>query len=96
MGTVLLSQTTGRKWKVKSRILFDHAEHIQKKFENETTNFMLMRFSSENSLQVSLNGIRNRESKLIYQYLVAPVQHDFKPEEGEMLKIQFKNNDQAY
>lgn len=86
-GTILHSEKTKLEWELESRVLFDHAVDIQKVFENEFANFMLLRFASEEKRQESRNKIIKNEKNNIFQYLIKPIGHQQKPEEGEHLII---------
>lgn len=85
--TTLISENSGKNWIVKVRILFDHAVHEQRLFENESTDYMFIKFNSLEKRQASINEIKERESNNIYQYLVQPIDHDEKPKQGEKLNI---------
>ncbi|WP_299229740.1 hypothetical protein [uncultured Psychroserpens sp.] len=87
--TKLVSQKSGRTWKVITRVLFDHALAEQKIFNNESTNYMLMRFNSDYEKQKSINRIKKKETENIFQYFVNPIGHSEKPENGEILKINY-------
>ncbi|PWL29119.1 hypothetical protein [uncultured Roseivirga sp.] len=56
-GTVLTSQQSGLSWKVMARILFDHAEGKKIIFENEPTEYMLLKFDSSVKRSKSLEDI---------------------------------------
>ncbi len=86
-GTKLVSEKSDKVWKVKARILFDHAVHEQKLFENEVTEYMLMTFKSAKLKQESIHQIKERESQKIYQYFISPINHEVKPEHAERLEI---------
>lgn len=85
--TELISKKSGRTWIVVARVLFDHAVTEQKIFDIESTEYMLMRFESEEKKQKSIDEIKERESKNIFQYLLKPIGHSEKPEMEEILKI---------
>lgn len=86
-GTILYSEKTKLEWSVECRVLFDHAVDIQKVFENEFANFMLLHFANEEKRQESRNKIIENEQNNIFQYLIKPIRHQYKPEEGEFLII---------
>jgi hypothetical protein len=86
-GTLLESHITDRSWVVKARILFDHAEEYQKKFNSEMTEFMLLKFKIIEEREKSIKNILMKEKNNIYQYLVSPIGHEMKPENNERLKI---------
>lgn len=85
--TKLISENTDKVWKVKARILFDHAVEEQKIFETESTEYALVRFESPEKRQESIDAIKERESQNIYQYLVEPIGHEDKPKQGEKLNL---------
>lgn len=87
--TTLISENSEKKWLVKVRVLFEHAVHEQRLFENESTDYILMKFNSLEKRQASINAIKEREFNNIYQYLVQPVDHDEKPKQGEKLNIKY-------
>ena len=60
-GTILHSEKTKLDWEVESRVLLDHAVDIQKVFENEFANFMLLRFANEKQRQESRDKIIDNE-----------------------------------
>ena len=86
-GTILQSSKTKLKWELDSRIIFDHAADIQKAFENEPVNFMLIKFSDNTKREESRQKIKNKELENIYQYLIKPINHSEKPIDGEELII---------
>lgn len=86
-GTVLTSQQSGLSWKVKARILFDHAEGKQVIFENEPTEYLLLKFDSSAKRSKSLEDIRMKESNHVFQYFLKPLEHSEKLLEGEELII---------
>ena len=87
-GTILhSSEKTKLEWELKNRIIFDHITDIQIVFENEFANFMLLRFASEEQRQASRDKIIENEKNNIFQYLIKPIGHQHKPEEGEYLMI---------
>ncbi|MCI5058392.1 MAG: hypothetical protein MRY83_19935 [Flavobacteriales bacterium] len=89
-GIKLISVNTNRTWLVKSRVLCDHAIGQHKIFPNETMDYAQMRFASEEKRLASIHKIKREESLGIYQYMITPVDHDEKPEEGEILNIEMK------
>lgn len=78
-GTVLTSVASGLSWEVRARILFDHATEHHKYFGNEAVEFVLLRFSSPESLAASLQAITEAEHRKLYRYLIQPREHDQKP-----------------
>ena len=87
--TKLISEKSGRTWMVIARILFDHAIAEQTIFDNESVEYMLMRFESDQKRQKSINEIKERESNTIFQYISKPLGHLEKPEKEERLKIDY-------
>lgn len=87
--TKLISEKSGRTWMVIARILFDHAIAEQTIFDNESVEYMLMRFESDQKRQKSINEIKERESNTIFQYMLKPLGHSEKPEKEERLKIDY-------
>lgn len=85
--TELTSQKSGLKWKVVARVLFDHAVQEQQIFESESSEYMLLRFDNQEKEVQSINEIKEREAQNVYLYLLKPVGHDGKPEEGEKFII---------
>ena len=59
--TKLISEKSGRTWMVVARILFDHAIAEQTIFDNESVEYMLMRFESDQKRQKSINEIKERD-----------------------------------
>lgn len=86
-GTLLTSELSGLVWEVKSRILFDHLEGQQVIFENESIEYILLKFDSLIKRNQSLEDIRTNESKNIFQYYLKPVEHSNNPLEEEVLRI---------
>jgi hypothetical protein len=84
-GTELLCTESGRIWRVKSRLLFDHAE--QEVFPNETPAHVHFSFSSIDKLLHSKKAILDGEAQKIYQYILEPVHHADKPRAGQALTI---------
>ena len=85
----LFSEKSGLTWEVIARVLFDHAVHEQKIFEVESTEYLLNKFESLEKRKKSIDDIKDRESNSIFQYLLRPIGHDEKPEQGEKLKINY-------
>lgn len=85
--TELVEEKSGHIWKVEARVLFDHAVHLQRVFDNEYADFMLLRFEDKESRERSLHNIENKEAQNIYQYLLSPSGHNEKPESGTKLRI---------
>jgi len=86
-GTILTSKLNNRQWRLKARVLFDHAVDLQRIFKDETTEYMLLTFATEEKREESRRKIKAKEDKNIYQYFIAPINHEFKPEDGEELEI---------
>ena len=87
--TELISKKSEKVWRIKTRVLFNHAVHEQQIFEIESTNYMHLNFRSVEKRQASIERVKERESNNIYQYLVEPIDHNEKPEQGERLKINY-------
>ncbi|MEP0265687.1 hypothetical protein [Dokdonia sp.] len=87
--TKLISEKSGKIWIIKTRVLFDHAVDEQQIFKIESTNYMHLNFRSVEKKQASIERVKERESNNIYQYLVEPIDHNEKPEQGEKLKINY-------
>lgn len=92
-GTVLTSVASGLSWEVRARILFDHATEHHTYFENEAVEFVLLRFSSPESLAASLQAIAEAEHRKLYRYLIQPIGHGQKPQHGEELTIEFPEDE---
>lgn len=90
INTRLTSEKSGLEWVIIARVLFDHAIDQQKIFENEKFEFALLRFESQEKRRNSIKRIKNRESQNIFQYVVKPLNHNQKSEEGEELIINDK------
>ncbi len=90
--TVLISSDSGLRWKVLSRILYDHTGGKQKYFESESVEFILLSFGSLSDKESSLNSIIEKERKNIFQYFVKPVGHKEKPTDGERIEIIINEN----
>ncbi len=88
-GTVLHDSDGKRKWKVNSRVLFDHAVDAHRIFENESANYMLVRFKSDEKRESSIEQVRLKESSSVFQYLIEPQGHDEKPKNLEELEINY-------
>lgn len=86
-GTLLTSEQSGLSWEIMARILFDHAESEQVIFENESTEYMLLKFDSLEKRNQSLEDIRTNESNNIFQYYLKPIEHLKKLKEEEKLRI---------
>lgn len=86
-GTLLTSEYSGLSWKVKARILFDHSEGKQVIFENESTEYMLLRFNNLEKRDQLLEDIQKKESNNIFQYYLKPIEHSNNPQEEEKLRI---------
>lgn len=89
--TRLESLATGHIWEVKARIIFDHTENEQKRFDYENIEFMLLSFKTIEDRNKSKTKILLKEASNLYQYLVVPISHDMKPENKERLKITSPN-----
>ncbi|MTI20967.1 hypothetical protein E1176_08030 [Fulvivirga sp. RKSG066] len=86
-GTLLTSEYSGLSWKVKARILFDHAEGKQVIFKNESTEYLLLRFNNSQKRGQSLEVIKKKESNNIFHYYLKPIEHSNKPPDREKLTI---------
>jgi len=86
-GTILTSEKSKRQWELKARVLFDHAVDIQRVFNNEQTEFMLIRFSNSEMKEESRKKIKEKEDKNSFLYMIKPIGHNEKPEDGEKLII---------
>ena len=87
LGTVLTSKKTKKQWELKARILFDHAVDIQRVFNNEQTEFASVNFSTMEKREESRKKIKEKEDNNTYQYMIKPMEHSEKPEDGEELII---------
>ena len=88
-GTLLTSEQSGLSWEVKARIHFDHAEGKQLIYENESTEWILLKFNKLAERNKSLEVIQTKEADHIFQYLLKPVGHTEKPLESEGLIIKY-------
>ena len=88
-GTELVSEKSGLTWKVRARVLFDHAVHEQKIFDSEFSEYMLMRFETPEKERKSIEEIKEREALGIYLYFLKPLGHEQKPQSGEKLIIKY-------
>jgi hypothetical protein len=86
-GTQLISTESGKAWRIKNRLLFNHTEREQKVFSNEEPVYALFSFGSAEKLLHSKKTILEWEAQHIYQYWLEPVSHADKPREGEVLTI---------
>ena len=87
-GSILNSKKRGLKWVIKVRILYYHTVEHQLVFENEKSDYMLLRFNSVKSKEASINQIKEKEGQNIFTYLISPVNHEEKPIEGESLELE--------
>jgi len=86
-GTILESKHTGKRWTIKSRIIFNHAADKQKTFPNETESFMHLSFATIENLKKSVMDIVEKEKTGIFQYHLDPCEHNDKPTPQEELSI---------
>ncbi|GAA5022109.1 hypothetical protein GCM10011506_01570 [Marivirga lumbricoides] len=60
-------------------------------FENESTEYMLLRFNNLEKRDQSLEDIQKKESNNIFHYYLKPIEHSNKPREEEKLRIDSQN-----
>lgn len=84
-GFVIKSQTTGKEWRVKSRILFSHTIDKQKKFTNESTLFWHSSFGSVEDMLSFSKNILDKEGQGIFQYQLESIGQHSKPVAGDIL-----------
>jgi hypothetical protein len=84
-GLILKSQTTGKEWSVKKRILFYHVINRQKKFTNEATSYTHLSFASAENMLTSARNTLDREDQNIFQYQLQSVGQHSKPIAGDTL-----------
>ena len=85
--TELVSNTSGLAWRVKARLLYDHAVASQRIFPGETNDFIMIGFESAELIQESIDRIKDKESRNIFRYILEPVGHDAIPEIGDKMSI---------
>lgn len=88
-GSVLSSPTSGKRWLLKYRILHSHIAGQQRRFQNENANIMRPSFSSIDHMQQSAERILETEAQNIFQYLLQGIDHNSKPEKGELLFVSY-------
>jgi len=86
-GIVLISESSKLKWKIVVRILFDHAVHEQITFKCESVENSFSSFTNVEKRNKSIQDIVDRENQGIFQYMIEPIGHINKPEDGEVLII---------
>lgn len=82
---VIKSETTGKEWRVKKRILFHHTADRQKKFPNEATAFTHLSFLSLEHMHTSAKNILDKEEQNIFQYQLQSLGPHFKTIIGDIL-----------
>jgi hypothetical protein len=84
-GFIIKSQTTGKEWVVKKRVLFYHTFDKQKQFVNETITYNHYSFESVDNMLISAKNILEKEEQNIFQYQLQSLGKHFKPTVGETL-----------
>ncbi len=84
-GMILTSISSGKKWLVVKRIIFNHVEEKQKRFDCEDCTYTYLRFLSNENRIKSINNIIELESQKIYQYQLKAMDNDSLPLLGESL-----------
>ncbi|HRH59738.1 MAG TPA: CPCC family cysteine-rich protein [Chitinophagaceae bacterium] len=84
-GLIIKSQTTGKEWRVKKRILFHHTIDRQKKFTNEATAFTHSSFGSLENMFASSKNILDKEEQNIFKYQLQSLGQHSKPVAGDTL-----------
>src|SRR5690606_12928585 len=80
------SETNNKEWKVRKRILFYHTMEKQKKFKGESITHSHFNFKTLEDRLVSANNILSKEADNIYQFQLLPIEHNSKPDKGDLLK----------
>jgi hypothetical protein len=90
-GTVLRSNQNGLTWKVVSRTIFIQADN-QKRFKEEREVFEHIKFIEPmmENYEKFRSDIAEKESKGIHHYSIEPIGHDRKPENGEILDVEYE------
>jgi hypothetical protein len=88
-GTILISKKSGLSWKVIARTIFIQAEN-QKRFKAEKEYFEHIKFWEpfEESFEKFMSYVKENEDKGIHQYSIEPLNHEKKPEKGEVLELE--------
>lgn len=84
-GLVIKSQSTGKEWRVKKRILYNHTYDKQKKFPDEAITYSHLSFESIEDQVVSARNIMDKEQQHIFEYRLQPIGHNTKPTVGDIL-----------
>jgi hypothetical protein len=87
-GAVLVSTTSGLKWKVKNRQLYTHSCEAEKKFDNETVSIGHMQFAEIDKVEISIANAKERSDRNEFEYIIEPIEHEEKTFEGEVLVIE--------
>lgn len=65
-GTIIQSPSTGKEWRIESRILYSHTCGKQKKFSNETTILSFLSFGSMEKQIASAKNMLDKEEDNIF------------------------------
>ncbi len=84
-GIELHSPKSGRRWRIKNRMLFNHTYPDHQLFPAEETSCSHFSFRSLQAMMQSKASILEKESQQIFWYAIEPVNHAEKPAEGEIL-----------
>ncbi len=84
----MLTSKTGKQWSVHARILLEMITEEHRLFDNESYEYMLIRFKSVEDKKQTIQRIIKEELQGKFQYLLKQVGHSDKPEEGETLCIE--------
>ncbi len=86
-GCILKSLTSGKKWQVVKRILFNHTTDIQKGFPSESTTVFYLTFDNTENRQKSREEILEQEMQNIFQYQLHAIGEYSKPAPNDFLII---------
>lgn len=87
-GIKLKSVSSGLSWRVRSRMLFEHAMEVHQIFAKENTEKTILRFGSIDQKKESIRETQIKERSGIYQYVLEPIVHEQQPDQGMELMIE--------
>lgn len=86
--TILYSEESHLQWKVKHRMLWMHSVDAVTRFSNEKENTGHVSFKYTLNYEDQVKHTAETELNLGFEYLIQPVNHSEKPQNGEYLIIQ--------
>lgn len=94
--SILKSTSTGNKWRVLNRVLFNNSIDEQKKLSNETITHLHLSFGNIENMEASKEQILEKEKQNTFQYQLEAIGSHSKPEQNDVLMFSFGNQVDCY